>query len=87
MYIFYVIETCTCIMSCRFNSPKPKVQVSFSEHLLSVVRPSVGQSANIFYFSLNTIRPDLTNLLTKHPCGKGIINCKILMSKPSFKGR
>lgn len=36
-----------------------------------LVRPSV----NFFYFS-NTTGPNLTKEATKHPCRKGILNCK-----------
>jgi hypothetical protein len=60
-----------------FSSPELKAQVSYSDHLLSVVRLSVRLSVNfyIFDFFSRTNGPVLTKLGTNHPWGEGILNC------------
>jgi hypothetical protein len=50
-----------------FSSPDLKAQVSYSDHLLSVVRLSVN--FHIFNFFSKTTGPILTRLSTNHPWG------------------
>ena len=70
--------------SLYFSSPEPKVQVSFSDHLLSVVCPSVCLSVrlsvcpltfHIFDFFSRTARTNSTKLGTHHPWVKGLQIC------------
>jgi hypothetical protein len=60
-----------------FSSPELKAQVSYSDRLLSVIRPSVCLSVNfnIFDFFSRTYGPILTRLGTNHPWGEGIQVC------------
>jgi hypothetical protein len=58
-----------CTLRCVFSSPELKAQVSYSDRLLSVVRPSVHLSVNfyIFDFFSRTTGPILTKFGTNHP--------------------
>ena len=69
--------TLSSCVSFGFCSPELKAQVSFSDHLSSVVclsvRPSVClKTFHIFIFFSRTTGPISTKLGTKHPWVKGI---------------
>ena len=55
-----------------FSSPEPKVQVSYSDRLLSVVCPL---TLHIFDFFSRTAGPNSTKLGTHHPWVKGLQFC------------
>jgi hypothetical protein len=67
-----------------FSSPELKAQVSFSDHLLSVVRLSVN--FHIFDFFSRTTGPILTRLGTNHLWGEGILNSSNEGDCPSSRG-
>jgi hypothetical protein len=84
-----IVQTIRMKIPFLVSSPEPKAQVSFSDHILSVVRPSarlsvcpsvclsVRPSVNFYifdFFSRNT-GPILTKLGTNHHWGVGILNC------------
>jgi hypothetical protein len=56
-----------------FSSPELKAQVSYLDHLLSIIRLSVN--FYIFDFFSRTTGPILTRLATNHPLGEGIQVC------------
>lgn len=60
------------LTTCSF---KPKVHVSFSDHLLSVVRQSIClKTFHVPYFFFRTTGPNFTKLIIKNLYGKGILN-------------
>lgn len=59
--------------------PKPKVQMCFSDHLLSLVYPSVHPpllTFHTFVFVSGTTGTNLTKLSTKGQYGKGNLYCE-----------
>ena len=76
------------ILESIFSSPELKAQVSYSDHLLSVVCLSVCLSVNfyIFDFFSRTVGPILTRLGTNHSLGEGIQVCSNEGDCPSPRG-
>lgn len=58
-----------------FSSPELKVQVSYSDHIVSVVRLSVCKLFTFLNFS-KTAWPINTKFGTKHPYEKANIRCR-----------
>lgn len=85
--VYFVVEIKRNVLKpfmyiCKriFSSPELKVQLRFSDRLMSVVRPtvcmSVRLSVNFSHFDIfsRTNGPNFTRLGTKHLNKKGILN-------------
>jgi hypothetical protein len=70
-YYLMVHDKFKCLFCFVISSSELKAQVSYSDHLLSIVHLSVSVNFYIFNFFSRTTGPILTRHGTNHPWGEG----------------